>query len=46
MVITDASMLVMVIVLMMFVLFCHQLDNIHVRGNYIPVLFARMIESL
>ena len=31
------------IVLMVFVLFCHQLDNIHVKGNFI--LFAMMIES-
>ena len=28
---------------MVFVLFCHQLDNIHVKGNFI--LFAIMIES-
>ena len=28
---------------MVFVLFCHQLDNIHVKGNFI--LFAMMIES-
>ena len=32
------------IVLMVFVLFCHQLDNDHVKGNFI--LFAMMIESL
>ena len=31
------------IVLTVFVLFCHQLDNIHVKGNFI--LFAMMIES-
>ena len=31
------------IVLMVFVLFCHQLDNIHVKGNFI--LFAMTIES-
>ena len=31
------------IVLMVFVLFCHQLDNDHVKGNFI--LFAMMIES-
>ena len=31
-------------VLMVFVLFCHQLDNIHVKGNFI--LFAMTIESL
>ena len=30
------------IVLMVFVLFCHQLDNIHVKGNFI--LFAMTIE--
>ena len=29
---------------MMLVLFCHQLHNIHVKGNFI--LFAMMIESL
>ena len=27
---------------MVFVLFCHQFDNIHVKGNFI--LFAMMIE--
>ena len=32
------------IVLMVFALFCHQLDNIHVKGNFI--LFAMTIESL
>ena len=31
------------IVVMVFVLFCHQLDNIHVKGNFI--LFAMTIES-
>ena len=31
------------IVLMVFVLFCHQLDNIHVKGNFIS--FAMTIES-
>ena len=31
------------ILLMVFVLFCHQLDNIHVKGNFI--LFAMTIES-
>ena len=31
------------IVLMVFVLFCHHLDNIHVKGNFI--LFAMTIES-
>ena len=31
------------VVLMVFVLFCHQLDNDHVKGNFI--LFAMMIES-
>ena len=31
------------IVLMVFVLFCHQLDNIHVQGNFIS--FAMTIES-
>ena len=31
------------VVLMVFVLFCHQLDNIHVKGNFI--LFAMTIES-
>ena len=30
-------------VLMVFVLFCHQLDNIHVKGNFI--LFSMTIES-
>ena len=28
---------------MVFVLFCHKLDNDHVKGNFI--LFAMMIES-
>ena len=32
------------VVLMVFVLFCHQLDNIHVKGNFI--LFAMTIKSL
>ena len=32
------------VALMMFVLFCHQLDNIHVKGNFIR--FTLMIESL
>ena len=32
------------LVLIVFVLFCHQLDNIHVKGNFI--LFAMTIESL
>ena len=32
------------VVLMVFVLFCHQLDNVHVRGSFI--LFAMTIESL
>ena len=31
------------VVLMVFVLFCHQLDNDHVKGNFI--LFAMTIES-
>ena len=31
------------VVLMVFVLFCHQLDNDHVKGNFI--LFAMKIES-
>ena len=31
------------IVVMVFVLFCHHLDNIHVKGNFI--LFAMTIES-
>ena len=32
------------VVVMVFVLFCHQLDNIHVKGNFI--LFAMTSESL
>ena len=32
------------VVLMVFVLFCHRLDNIHVKGNFI--LFAMTIECL
>ena len=31
------------VVLMVFVLFCHRLDNIHVKGNFI--LFSMTIES-
>ena len=32
------------IVLMVFVLFCHQLDNIHVKGNFI--LFAMSVKVM
>ena len=32
------------VVLMVFVLFCHQLDNIHVKGNFIS--FVMTIEGL
>ena len=40
----DFSVKFKVVLMVVLVLFCHQLDNVHVKGNFI--FFAMTIESL